>query len=605
MLQGFMRLVLFFVLYNASLGLLLKRRNPINAKTVTLRNNLENTQRKQTQSLKLSSQDQDTEIPKTQKRWSIFKREASAPLVEREEWSLFTEEGRVTAKEKAEGQSVVANVRKLLKDFFVRNEYNPLDSIVRVYCQSAPTNYCLPWQRLQQESSTASGFIIDKNTIITNAHAVESPLFIQVRRHGQNQRYAATVVAMGHECDLALLTVDDDTFWEGSEPLPLGDLPELEDEVRVVGYPLGGDGISVTAGVVSRIEMTTYTQAMSELLSIQIDAAINGGNSGGPVFSEDGEVVGLAFQSLASEDIENMGFVIPTSVVKHFLASVKRFGYYPGVCGLGVTFQNLENPALRGYLQLPKGTSGVRITSISKTSEAYPMIQEGDVLLSIDGIKVANDGTIPASFGERVFLRSYFTELFRGDELSLGILRNGERLDVTVTVGVPSRKVPVHFKDDLPEFLVVGGLVFIVLSQRYLETHEFFGTVTGETKLQYEFAFGTKESKGDEVVVLTHVLADEINVGYEELTNLQLLKFNDIPITSLKQLCSLVENCQDKHMRFDFFPNYSVVMDTDKVRSANERILSANLIPAQKYLLPAKKKPVIKYLVAKRPKPQE
>merc|ERR1712194_430376 len=96
-------------------------------------------------------------------------------------------------------------------------------------------------------------------------------------------------------------------------------VPHLEDDVLCVGFPLGGDTISVTSGVISRIEVTTYTQASHELLGIQIDAAINSGNSGGPAFNARGECVGVAFQSMGAEEAENIGYVIPTVVVMHFL----------------------------------------------------------------------------------------------------------------------------------------------------------------------------------------------------------------------------------------------------------------------------------------------
>lgn len=100
----------------------------------------------------------------------------------------------------------------------------------------------------------------------------------------------------GVECDIAMLDVEDEGFWNGVPPLELGPLPRLQDSVAVVGYPVGGDTISVTAGVVSRIEVTDYSHGSSDLLAIQIDAAINGGNSGGPVFNRSGQCVGIAFQ---------------------------------------------------------------------------------------------------------------------------------------------------------------------------------------------------------------------------------------------------------------------------------------------------------------------
>ena len=82
---------------------------------------------------------------------------------------------------------------------------------------------------------------------------------------------------VGHECDLALLEVSDPTFWQDLQPLKFGNIPDLLEEVSVIGYPVGGDSISISGGIVSRIEMQEYAQTSAELLAIQIDAAINPG----------------------------------------------------------------------------------------------------------------------------------------------------------------------------------------------------------------------------------------------------------------------------------------------------------------------------------------
>ena len=113
-----------------------------------------------------------------------------------------------------------------------------------------------------------------------------------LQRRGDDRKFLAKVLALGTECDIALLAVEEEeAFWEGVEPLSLGPLPALQDSVYVVGYPIGGDTISVTSGVVSRIEVTAYAHGATELLGVQIDAAINSGNSGGPVFSFNGHCV--------------------------------------------------------------------------------------------------------------------------------------------------------------------------------------------------------------------------------------------------------------------------------------------------------------------------
>ena len=118
-------------------------------------------------------------------------------------------------------------------------------------------------------------------------------------------------------------------------------LPGLQEPVRVVGYPIGGVAISVTSGVVSRIEVTSYSHGCSELLGLQIDAAINSGNSGGPAFNTLDECVGVAFQSLKHEDAENIGYVIPTPVIDHFITDYDRNGQYTGFPTLGLEWQKL------------------------------------------------------------------------------------------------------------------------------------------------------------------------------------------------------------------------------------------------------------------------
>lgn len=86
-------------------------------------------------------------------------------------------------------------------------------------------------------------------------------LQVKVKRRGDDQKFLARVLALGVDCDMALMTVEDGAFWEGVEPLEFGPLPRLQDTVAVVGYPIGGDTISVTVGVVSRIEVGAWWDA--------------------------------------------------------------------------------------------------------------------------------------------------------------------------------------------------------------------------------------------------------------------------------------------------------------------------------------------------------
>jgi len=194
-----------------------------------------------------------------------------------------------------------------------------LKSVVKVFTVKTEPDYTMPWQLKRQTISTASGFIISGRRIVTNAHAIDYQTSVRVRRHGSSDKHVARVVGVGHQSDLAVLTVQDDSFWD-DDCLQLGDIPHLHDTVTVIGYPTGGDNISVTKGVVSRIEETYYSHGAYRLLAIQIDAAINSGNSGGPVFMGE-DVIGVAFETLVNAD--NIGYIIPIPVLTHFLKDIK------------------------------------------------------------------------------------------------------------------------------------------------------------------------------------------------------------------------------------------------------------------------------------------
>jgi S1-C subfamily serine protease len=361
------------------------------------------------------------------------------------------------------------------------------DAVVRVFCTHSQPNFGIPWQRTKQDYSTSSGFVIQGRRILTNAHAIEYGTLVQVKKRQSERKYVATVAAVGHECDLAVLSVADESFWDDLSPLSFGAMPDLLDEVQVIGYPVGGESISISSGVVSRIEMQRYAQASAELLAIQIDAAINPGNSGGPVVNGADQVIGVAFQSLSSEDTENIGYVVPSNVVSHFLDNVERHGSYLGVCGLGCKLQGTENESLRRYYNLSDDQNGVLVLETDPLAPSSSVLRRGDVILNVDDIKVASDGTIPfreGSYRERVFMNYYFTQRFPSDSVRLRLMRQGEVVDVQCPLYIPQPLVPrLILKSPLgaaPSYFVTGGLVFVALNREYLGAEFNLDHVHGE-----------------------------------------------------------------------------------------------------------------------------
>ncbi|KAJ6723495.1 hypothetical protein OIU74_007960 [Salix koriyanagi] len=427
-----------------------------------------------------------------------------------------------------------------------------LDAVVKVYCTHTEPDYSLPWQKQRQYTSTGSAFMIGNGKLLTNAHCVEYYTQVKVKKRGDDTKYIAKVLARGVDCDIALLSVESEEFWEGAEPLEFGHLPRLQDSVTVVGYPLGGDTISVTKGVVSRIEVTSYAHGSSDLLGIQIDAAINPGNSGGPAFNDQGECIGVAFQVYRSEEVENIGYVIPTTVVSHFLNDYERNEKYTGFPSLGVMLQKLENPALRACLKV-QSNEGVLVRRVEPTSDANRVLKEGDVIVSFDDVHVGCEGTVPFRSNERIAFRYLISQKFAGDVAELGIIRAGSFMKVQAVLNPRVHLVPYHVDGEpLIEEECEGSIGLKLLA-----------------KSRYSLA----RFKGEQIVILSQVLANEVNFGYEDMSNQQVLKLNGTQIKNIHHLAHLVDSCKNRYLVFEFEDNYLVVLEREAASACSSHIL--------------------------------
>ena len=274
-------------------------------------------------------------------------------------------------------------------------------AIVKIFVTAQTENYLLPWQSFRPQMSSGTGFIINRKHILTNAHVVSNARHIELQKSNDARRYAARVAYAGHDCDLAVLEVADDEFFDGTTPLKISNtIPQLDNEVLVMGFPMGGDRISLTRGVVSRIDYSTYSHSgVDEHLVLQVDAAINPGNSGGPILFNK-RVVAVAFQGLRQGD--NIGYGIPTPVIRHFLEDIED-GTYHGYPELGVRFLPLQNVGLRDARNFGENQTGILAYYIDPFGAASGHIEEGDIMMSIDGYDIANDATVSLDGNQVLF----------------------------------------------------------------------------------------------------------------------------------------------------------------------------------------------------------
>ena len=446
-------------------------------------------------------------------------------------------------------------------------------SVVRVFATTQVPDFDNPWQSSSPASSTGSGVVIGPGQVLTGAHVVANATFIQVQRVSDPDKVVARVAAICHDADLALLSVEDERFSADIQPETIGELPSLRDRVSVVGFPVGGEEISITEGVVSRLEVQRYSHSQRRLLAITVDAAINSGNSGGPVF-KDGKIIGVAFQTLSNA--ENIGELVPANLIRRFLDGVatNRVSAVPGV---GLTSQSLENPYLRRRVGLTDGQSGVLVISVEYGGSAHGLIEAGDVMLSIDGLPIANNGTV--RYRDR-FRTSYTVVLgdhYVDDEIPVTLLRDGAEHTVHLPLRPVVHLVPPKRYDYAPSFYIYGGLVFQRLSRDFLGTWSKWRYRAPPELVHYYFS-GRRTAARQDVVVLTQILADQLNVGYEHLHSEAVVAVNGQQPRNLKHFVQLIEDATDT-VELRMSSGGIIALDVAEAHAANDRILRRYRIP--------------------------
>ncbi len=300
---------------------------------------------------------------------------------------------------------------------------------------SITTNY---WGYQTQAAAAGSGFILSADGyILTNYHVVEDSNSITVSLYDGTE-YDATLVGCDESNDIAVLKIDA----EGLTPVVLGDSDNLNvgDQVVAIGNPLGELTFSLTTGVVSALNREVTLSSNVTMNLIQTDCAINSGNSGGALFNLYGEVVGItnakysSSSSSSEASIDNIGFAIPLNHVKNIVKSIIETGSITKPY-IGVTVSSVSSEA-QGY-GLPTGAAVRSVEADSPAAKAG--LKENDIITEVDGTAINSSTELVNYVGEKT----------PGDELTFKVYRQGEELELTVTIGEKTQSaMPTTTTDD-------------------------------------------------------------------------------------------------------------------------------------------------------------
>jgi len=454
------------------------------------------------------------------------------------------------------------------------------DSVIKIYTTQSAPDYFTPWRLLTPRQSSGSGSVISGNQILTNAHVVANASYVQAQKHNDPRRHLARVTFISHEADLALITVDEPGFFSDLKALSIGDLPAPLQEVSVYGYPIGGKSLSITKGILSRVEQQVYAHAGGYLLAGQIDAAINPGNSGGPVIV-DQQIVGVVMQANSGGRAENLGYFVPPSMIRHVLADSED-GVYDGFPDLGFRTQTLDSPAAKKAYGLSDDQNGVLVIKVFDDAPAQGILEENDVILQIDDFDIAEDGSIRLSDDILTDYKHAIDLHHVGESVAITYARHGQvqttMLDAREALDSYSLVTGEQF-DKIPEYYIYGGILFVPLNMNLIKRWGNDWSRTAPVSLlQARNEWSSPERR--QLVVALQVMAADVNLGYHDWRNWIVEYVNGEPVRDFDHFANLIRDNENDNVVMENKNGYQLVINHEQAAASEAAILARYQIPA-------------------------
>jgi hypothetical protein len=278
--------------------------------------------------------------------------------------------------------------------------------------------------------------------------------------------------------------------------------------------------------------------------------------------------------------------MVPAPVVEHFLKDIED-GRLDGVPVLAAQWQWLENAELRRHYRMADGQSGVLLTKLAPALEGEGGLRARDILLGIDDLDVANDGTIEFRPGERIDLQHAIDRRQVGETVVLRLLRDGARVDVAMKLSAAKssygRLVPRMRYEARPSYFVYGGLVFAPLTANYLGEWDDWNEVPIQFQRYYHELRTAANVAREEIVILLDVLPDEVNAGYAYYARSVVSRVNGRPVGSLRELVGLLDApAEGSHRILLEESDFEIVLRPEQVERRNAAILDRYRVPADR-----------------------
>lgn len=436
-----------------------------------------------------------------------------------------------------------------------------------------------PWQKAKPGSRSVLGVVVPGNRILVLAQHLRDATLIQVEKFDRPPRLPARIVHSDPQANLALITVDDQAFFEDLSPVDIAEVMTGDDHYCASWR----NGQLITASCrFSRVVVRSSFVPYFSYAGVYFITDLQNGGRGEPIFSG-GKMVGLG---RVQDDNQIVAF--PAELIQAYLKAADM-PEYPGFARLGIGWQANRGQGQADFFGLEGIPRGIRIRNCIEGGSADGILQTDDLLLELDGHTIDSQGDyMHPRYGWLDYKLIVTEGHYAGDTISAKVLRNGKELDLEIllkNIPASSALIPAARTGQLPPYLLAGGFVFRELDRPYLRAwgEDWESSIPPRLRVYLEMEAET-HGQDKRLIVLADVFPDEYNLGYHDLGQNIITRVNGRTINSIADMEEAFQNPSGDFHVIELVPSYGlkkVVLDAKEFDAATARIMETYQIPTR------------------------
>lgn len=457
------------------------------------------------------------------------------------------------------------------------NGRNPLESsVATLEITSKAYDYSQPWIK-PSRAVRKHALVLGERELVTTAQNLPDRTLVRAQKRGRGRWYNAEVKWLDYHANVAIVTVTDDAFWEGLKPARIASSVPRKNDYDIIRWRDGN--LEIRRADFSKFTVGEGAMSFSPRIHLELNTEIGGLGWAEPVVADD-KIVGLTVSKGG-----NVCTVMPMSFISRVIEAAKQ-DKYPGLGYFDFVWQQGENTATLDYLKLDGESRGAIVIETPRTAGPDYALKRFDLLLQVDGFDVDMEGDYEDPDYGHLMIEALATRRhFAGERIPMKVLREGKVIDLDYVVPKAKYSVellPMYDLDKEPEYLVAGGLVFQPLDQSFLRSWGEDWRRRAPFRLVY-FSNEAPTPERPSLVLLSQVLPDPFNIGYQEFRTLVLEKVNDRQINQIADLEAALQEPKNGFHRIEFVRGdglQRILIDASQLETATARVLERYGIPA-------------------------